>query len=203
MAFVLPAIAAMASSATAAAGTAAAASIPSWVGYASVGASLASGAVGAYGSIMQGQAAADAANYNAEVAKQNANIATQKAGIAGQTGEAQAAMQEQKTRATVGAIKAGQAASGLEVDTGSAVDVRSSAAELGQLDALTVRTNAAKEAYGYTTQATSDMAQSQLDKYEAATAGTAGAIGAGSSLLGGVGSAATNWAKFQMQGAFG
>lgn len=187
-------------SAAIAGGGAAASTIPGWVGLASLGASAIGGAAGAYGSYMQGQATAGAAKYNAAISKEQAALSEQKATMAGQAGEQQAAMQEQKTRATVGAIKAAQAGSGLEVDVGSAPDVRASAAELGQLDALTIRSNAAKEAYGYRTQAVSEKAQSALDEFEAKSASEAGTIGAASTFLGGLGSAATNWAKYQMAG---
>lgn len=177
--------------------------VPAWVGYASLGASALGGVTGAVGAYQQGQAEAGAARYNASMARQNAAIAEQNAAIAGQSGEQQAAMQEQKTRATVGAIKAGQAAAGVDVSTGSAVDVRSSAAELGELDALTVRSNAAREAFGYRQQAVGMKAESALDEYQAETAGTAGEIGAASTLLGGLGSAASKYYAYKLQGGFG
>jgi len=179
------------------------ASAPAWMGYASLGASALGGVTGAVGAYQQGQAEAGAARYNAALAKENAAVAQQNAVIASQSGEQQAAMQEQRTRATVGAIKAGQAASGIDVSTGSAVDVRSSAAELGELDALTVRSNAAREAFGYTQQAAGMKAQSALDEYQAETAATAGEIGAASTLLGGVGSAASKYYAYKLQGGFG
>jgi metal-dependent amidase/aminoacylase/carboxypeptidase family protein len=141
-------------------------------------------------------AQSSAAKFNSEVAAENATLANQQATTAIQAGEQQAAMSQQKTRATVGAIEAGQAAGNIDVNSGSAVDVRSSASELGELDALTVRSNAARTAFGYETQAAADTGQSQLENYESDAATTAGDIGAGSSLLGGLSSAGTNYAKF-------
>lgn len=136
------------------------------------------------GSIAQGNAAADSAKYNAQVQSNNAQIALQNATLAGQKGAANAAIEQQKTRATVGAIKAAQAANGIDLSSGSAVDVRSSAAELGQLNAITVRSNAAREAYGYQTQSSSHMAQSQLDRQEAKYDAASGYLEAGGTLLG-------------------
>lgn len=156
-------------------------------------------AVSAYGQYESGQAQKASANYNSEVAANNASIAEQTANRAAQAGEAQAEATSQKTRATVGAITANQAAGNIDVNSGSALDVQSSAKELGELDALTVRSNAAKTAYGYQTQSTSDTGQSQLDAFQAANAGTAGEIGAGASILGGVSSAAGNYGKFLLQ----
>lgn len=147
-------------------------------------AGLASSGLSAYSSVQQGKQAATAANYNASVAANNAQIATQNATVAGQVGAEQTAIEQQKTRAAIGGIKAAQAASGIDVNSESAVDVRSSAEELGQLNAITVRSNAARTAYGYQTQAQSDTSQSQLDQQEAGYDKTAGYDKAATTLLG-------------------
>lgn len=164
--------------------------------------SLGSAAVGAYGAYQTGQAEKASALYNAKAALQNAQMAKTNAGLASEAGATQANMSEQRTRATVGAIKANQAASGVDVNSGSAVDVRSSAAELGELDALTVRSNATKEAYGYQTQAHNFETQSGLDKFEAANDATAGMINASSTFLGGAGNAANEYVNYRMAGGF-
>ena len=167
----------------------------------STAATVASTAVSAYGSMKQGQAASQAANYNAQVQDQTAQIQKQNATWAAQAGEVQAAAQAQRTRAQVGAIKAAEGADNIDVNSGSAVDVRSSAKELGELSALNIRSNAAREAYGYETGAWSANSQAALDQADAAYAQQAGEIGAGGDLLGGVGGAATNWSKYlQLQG---
>jgi hypothetical protein len=157
---------------------------------------VAGAAITGYGEYEQGQAAKKSANYNSEIAANNATIAQQTATRAANAGEEQAAVSEQKTRATVGAIKANQAAGNIDVNSGSAVDVRSSAEELGELDALTVRSNAAKTAYGYQTQAASYTAQSQLDKFQGNNAAIAGDIGAAGSILGGVSGAAGAYGNY-------
>lgn len=159
-------------------------------------ATIGSAVIGGIGAISQGQAASASANYNAQVAANNAKIAQQNATWAAQQGETQAATQEAKTRATVGAEKAAQAASGIDVNSGSAVDVRSSAAALGELNALTVRSNAARQAYGYQTQAASDTGQAALDKSQASSASEAGFLNAGTTVLGGLGSAASDYGKY-------
>lgn len=217
MAFVLPiaaeigeAVASVGSTAASAAGSVAA----TGVGAAGVGAATATpyvlsaatlvGSLGqAYGAYEQGQAGKVSEKYNAAVSQQNANVAKQNEAIAGQAGEEQAAMVQQRTRATVGAIRANQAASGIDVNSGSDVDVRSSASELGELDALTVRSNATREAYGYGVQAENFEAQGTLDQFEGENDLKAGEIGAGSTFLSGLGSAANNYARYQMSGGFG
>lgn len=183
--------------------TAAASTAPGWLSAIGSSANLLGGITGALGALQQGQASANSAKYNAEIQKQNAAISRENAAVAGQAGAEQAFQIGSKTRATVGGIKANQAASGIDVNSGSAVDVRSSAAELGELDALTVRSNAAREAYGYQQQASSHDQQSSLDTFEAKNDATAGAINASSTFLGSLGSAADNFTKFQLAGGFG
>lgn len=162
-------------------------------------AGVAGAATGAVGAISSANAASSAATYNSEVAAQNQTIANNNATYASQAGEQQAAISEQKTRAQVGSIKAGQAAGGIDVNSGSAVDVQSSAAQLGELNAITIRSNAARTAYGYQTQAAGYGDQSALDTMEAQNSQTAGEIGASSTILGGLSSASSNWSKYQTQ----
>lgn len=167
--------------------------------YAAIATSVIGAGVGAVGAMNAASAQSKSAEYNAEIATQNQQIATQNATQAAQAGEQQAGVASQKTRAEVGAIKTAQAGSGTSVDSGSNVDVQSSAAALGELNAITIRSNAAKEAYGYQTQSTSFENQSQLDTTQASDATTAGDIGASSTILGGLGSAGSSYAKFLNQ----
>jgi hypothetical protein len=164
-------------------------------------AAIAISAVGAGVSIMgqmsQAKAASNAAKYNAAVATQNAEVQTRNAQMVMQAGQAQVAQQGMKNAAKMGGIIANQAASGLDVNTGSPLDVRSSAAELGQLDALTVRSNAVKEAYGHEVAAVNSTAQAGLDTMQSKAASQAGTIGAVGTFLGAAGSAASSWAKWQ------
>lgn len=139
----------------------------------------------AYGQTKQAGANAATDTYKAQVAENNAAIATQQAQWAGEEGDQSASAAALKTRATEGGIEANQAASGIDVNTGSAVQVQDSARILGKLDALTIRSNAARQAYGYQVEATNQTAQSQLDKFAAKNDIEAGEIGAGSTILGG------------------
>lgn len=156
--------------------------------------------VGALGAIQQGKAAKASATYNAEVATNNANIAKQNASFAAQEGTANTEAAQMQSRAKVGAIAANQGASGVDVNSGSSLDVRSSAAELGELNALTVRSNAARQVYGYQTEGENYQAQAGLDTAQAANAMPAADIGAASSLLGGVGSTASTYSNFLQKG---
>lgn len=143
------------------------------------------------------------AAYNAQVAANNQLIAQENSRLASAAGNQQATIEGQKTRAAVGGIKAQQAASGIDVNRGSAVDVRSSAAELGELNALTVRSNAARQAYGYDVQAASAGGQAGLDSAMAGNAANAGRINQISSLLAGASSAGSQFATGKRLGLFG
>ena len=147
-------------------------------------------AAGVAGSIQQGQSQAAMAKYESQVASNNAKIAQQNAAQAGQAGENQAGQSEMKTRAQVGAIKASQAANGLDINSGSSLDVQSSAAEMGEQNAITIRSNAARTAYGYEQQAQNFQTQSELDKMQANNDEISSFTNAGSTLLGGAGKAA-------------
>jgi hypothetical protein len=156
-----------------------------------VGGQLLGAGISAYGAYESGQANAAALNYQAQVAEYNAGQARQNAQWEMQAADTSAINSELKTRAAVGATKAGQAASGIDVNSGSAPEVRAGMAEFGMLDALNTRSTGARQAYGYEVAATSDEAQAALDKAEASQAKTAGGISAISSLISGASGAAS------------
>ena len=160
--------------------------LPAIAAVASIGGTI----MTAVGASQRGQAESQAAQYNANIANQNAQIATQNATYAAQAGQAQEAQAQAKTKAQIGAIQASQAANGLDVNSGSNLDVQSSAAQTGQLNALTIRANTAKQVYGYQTQSWNSEQQAALDNSNASYASTAGDIGVASSLLSGIGSTA-------------
>lgn len=163
-------------------------------------AATAAGAVtSAAGAMEQGAAGQAAANYQAAVAANNAKIANQNAAWDIQSGEIQAANRGLRARAQVGAQKASQGAGGVDVNTGSASDVRAGTAEMGMLDALTIRSNAARQAYSAEVQGVSDTAQSQLDIMQGEQSEKAGDIGAATSLLNGVSTVGSKYALWQKQ----
>jgi hypothetical protein len=142
-------------------------------------------------------------NYQAGVAKINAQIAQQNADYATAAGEVSAQTSGMGTRAQIGTEKTQQSASGLDVNSGSAVDVRASTAELGQHDEATIRANAARTAYGYQTQKTGFLASAAMDSMAASNTHTATDFAIGSSLLGGATSVSDKWMKFSNAGLIG
>lgn len=149
----------------------------------------------AVGAIQQGSALSAMANYQSQVSANNAQIAGQYAQQATQTGELQSYEEGLKQRQQQQAITSGIAAGGVNVNTGSARQVRESQAELGQLDVEQVRQSAALQAYGYQTQQVGFQAQSQLETAQAGFEQTAG-------WLKGIGSLVTGAADFGALGGF-
>lgn len=148
-------------------------------------AALASAGVSAFGQIKEGKATQAADNYQAQVATNNAAIATQKANWAAEEGEQNTSKSQMDTAAKVGAIKANQAASGVTVGEGSSADVVQSARTAGMLDAMTIRSNAAREAYGFQVDSSNQTAQAGLDRAAGKNAVKASKIGAAATILGG------------------
>lgn len=154
---------------------------------------------GASGAKAEGKANSEAAMYAAQVAKNNQQIALQNKAWAASEGNAAVEQAQMATRAKIGAITANQGASGVNINSGSSVDVRSSAAETGQLSAINIRSAAARQAYGFENEAQGDAAQAALDKANASNAITAGNTKAESTLLGGLGSAGANFGNYLSQ----
>lgn len=171
-----------------------------WAAVAAVAAVAATG-VEVYGQIEQGKANARAANYSAQVSRNNATIADQNAAYATQAGSEAATAESLKGGARIARIKTAQAANGLDVNSGSAVDVRAGQAETNKLDTLTTQHNALLQAYGYKTQATGDTAQAGLYQQQANEAPTAAGLGAAGTLLGNASSLGFRWAQMQGGGA--
>lgn len=149
--------------------------------------------VSAAGKLFGGLSASNAAKYQAAVAQNNAIIARQNAEYATQAGQAEAEKSSMRGAANLASIKTGQAASGINVNTGSAVDVQESAREVNKLDTDTTLNNAALKAYGYRTQATGFEAETKLDKSAATSDLIGGGLGAAGSLLGDASSLSFKW----------
>jgi hypothetical protein len=170
------------------------------IGEAALAMSAAGAASGAAGSIFGGMAQSGMANYQSQIATINAQIAKQNAAYDVAVGETQAQQQGMKIRAQIGATRAQQGASGLDVNSGTNVSVRASEAEIGSYDQSLIRSNASKAAYGDEVISMQDTAQSQLDQMAASNYSTAGYIGAATSILGGAGSFGSKYLQMQKMG---
>jgi hypothetical protein len=129
------------------------------------------------GAGMSAYSQAQSADYNAAVARNNQVIMNRNASIALQQGTVAEENQRLKTGSTIGAMESQQAASGVNPNSGSALNVRSSAAETGELDALTIRSNANMQNWNFKNQANEYAGAASLDLAQ-------GQWGVASSILG-------------------
>lgn len=149
------------------------------------------------GALLEGFGGGAANDFQAQIAARNAQIAKMNSGYAVQAGE-QAMLNEQlKTRAQIGQTKAVQAASGIDVNTGSAKAVQESERLLGRLDAMTIRSNAARQAYGYDIEAGTQRARSQMYRRAGTLSRVGGLVDAGATLLEGASSSSRQHRMWQ------
>jgi hypothetical protein len=164
------------------------------------------GAIGAFGTYEGMQSQSANAAFQAQVAANSAAIARTNYKLQIESGEGQVANREMELRSQVGTQKAGQAASGIDVNSGSAAASRAGTAEVGTLDALTIRSNAARAAYGYSVAATGDTAESELLTRESQQASSMAPIAATGSLLSSYSTLGKNYGQYANAGgnpAFG
>ncbi len=110
---------------------------------------------GAFSSYMQGKA-------QRYISRANANIADMQARDALKRGHEAEGISRQRTKKLIGSQRAALAAQGIRVDSGSALDVQLEAGDIGELDALTIKNNALREAFGFQTEAANASMQGRL-----------------------------------------
>ncbi len=144
---------------------------------------------------MNAQAAAGAqANYMAQLARQRQQVADQQARDARQRGDVAVQRQRDLTAQRIGTQTAALAAQGTDLE-GSPTDILGDTARAGEHDALTLKANAAREAWGYRVQGAGFGADAALQGSFRPSY-----LGAGASLLSGASSLADKWARFQWPG---
>ncbi|KIQ60177.1 hypothetical protein RL74_06700 [Pseudomonas fluorescens] len=146
-----------------------------WMALIPVAISLVGGMMGAQNARQEGAYSAGMLNRNAALKEQ----AAQESIFAGDTS---ADWQRVRTGQAVGTQRSVQAANGIDVNSGSAAQLQDDTAMIGELDALTIQNNAAREAYGYRIQADQD----RMNAVQTVTNAGNKATG---SILGGLGSA--------------
>lgn len=147
----------------------------------------------AYGQYQEGQAAADASKYQAQVAKNNALAADYAGQDAKDRGRQAELAQRQRTAQIMGTQRAGAASRGVQIDSGSAADEQVDTAGLGELDALMIRSNAEREALGFYNEAGEFRGESRLRKAAAKSQSRGALLGSTSTLLTGGASVADKW----------
>jgi hypothetical protein len=168
--------------------------------YVAVGVAIVAAVAGGVSSYMQAQSAEDAAKFNQKVAEQNSQLAKQQGIAASQA-------QDRQARQKIGAMTAAMGASGLDIGSGSALDVLADSERTAKLDKLTVIWNSQAQAGGYQNSATLDGMQADSAStaktfalintgLSVASAGARGYGGGGNALpssLSGGGGYSSNW----------
>lgn len=158
--------------------------------------------LGAAGAIQQGQAAADAAEYNAKVGEMNAKLSERRARDAIERGAAEEQRKRMEVQKIMGDQRVAAAANGVDLSFGSPLDTIMDTAMLGELDALTIRSNTYREAHDRKVDAANQRAGAELNRMEGRAAKTAGYLSAAGTILGGAGKAFGNWQETRRQPAW-
>jgi hypothetical protein len=104
--------------------------------------------------LYQADAAKKAGEAQNTIAQRNAELEDYKGKMAVNIGAVAEENHRAKVRQMVGSQRATLAANGVDLGSGTALDLIGETAEFGEADALTIRYNAAREAWGYGTNAT-------------------------------------------------
>lgn len=155
-------------------------------------------AIMAAGAYMQANAAKNAAKsqknayeYQAAVSRNNAKIAEWQAQNEIAKGQQAEIEQRRKTAALKGGQTASLAARGLDISSGSALNILTDTDYMGEQDALTIRDNAAKSAWSARLQSQNESNNAAMMSSAASGISPSGAFT--SSLLGSAGSVAGSW----------
>lgn len=164
------------------------------------GASMGLSAVGTltkmFGGNAEAEAAAKAHSFKAGMARQNARILRQNADWTMETGERNARISGLTTGFQIGKQKVVQAASGFDINSGTAEEVRESQRKAGMEDQSQIRLESGRKALGFRNAAAGTEAEAAMEDYAAENARKAGKVSMLSTLLGGATSVAEKWTKF-------
>lgn len=156
----------------------------------------------AFGQLKEGQAGAAQYRYKSGMALLNRDLAKQTADYTRKMGEVQAGESGLKSRFQMGKITTAQAQSGIDINSGSAVGVRSSQTKIAQIDQSLIRANAARRAYGYDVEASKLESESSMDLAAGENIKSASKLAAATSILGGASSVADKWSQASQYGLY-
>lgn len=111
---------------------------------------------------LQSEAIRSKGDYDARMARLNSQISGIQATEAMERGDIAAGHVLDSTRHLIGAQRAAGAAQGLDVNSGSLNELQQNARTMGDLDALTVKNNAWREAWGYRVDAQNEESKAEM-----------------------------------------
>lgn len=139
------------------------------------------------GQRQQANALDKAGAYSRAAFDENARLAEQQAADALAQGKTAELRQRTAGRQFRGAQRARLAAQGIDISSGSAADVQAETVAMSELDALTIRNNARRAAYGYQVQAGDLRRQGALAELSARNQASALRTASYGTLLTGIG----------------
>jgi hypothetical protein len=165
-------------------------------------ATVASTVMSVGGAVMQGMAQSQAAEYQAQVARNNAEIARNNqitsennARATEAAGAARADQEAIATREMVGKQKAAAAASGLDVNSGTPVDITSGTAGMGMWSGLNIRDETNRRASALRSQGHGFGMQAENFGVQASAADSASSSAMTGGILGGIGAGVKGYAQ--------
>lgn len=161
------------------------------------GLQIAGAVSGAYGAYQQSKATKAAYDYQAAVNRNNAQIAEWQAADAIARGQKSEQAQRLKAAQLKGSQRAALAARGVALDEGSPLNILDDTDYMNELDALTIRDNAAREAWGLRSQAAGYSSDASMLSARANAESPMGA--AFDTLLTGAVTVADSWSRRKLK----
>ncbi len=118
-----------------------------------LGSQVAQAGAGVANGVTQSNAIRAQASYDRAAAEENAKLIDRQAQDAADRGAQDVTLIGNRGKQIIGTQRARLAAQGIDVTSGSALDVQTDAAVMSEMDKLTAKNNAAREVYGYRSQA--------------------------------------------------
>ena len=161
--------------------------------------------VGGALNVVNNQAQANAqkaqSRYQQQVAQNNRLLAERAARDAVARGQELENRQRSATQQAIGASRASAAARGVEVDTGSQLEQQVDIAEIGEVEALTVRDNARREEFALRQQASDFDQEAQFASAQRSQINKQLPLNIAGSLLNTGSQVASQWYAFRQTGA--
>lgn len=160
-----------------------------------IAASIAGTAISAMGAIQQANATASAERYNEQVARNNAQTAEANQHDAMRRAQGEIDKVRLKQGQLAGKQTVAMAANGVDLASGSPLDILGDTAMMGEMDALTAKNNSDREARNFEVQKNNFLDEANLHSMKASSARSAGTLAAVGTALTGLGSVSGEWYK--------
>lgn len=164
----------------------------SYVAVAAIAVGVIGAGIAAYSTYSQGQAQRKQSAYNALIAQQNANLAAKKAEMTRTATELEAERFRKQTKAFKAAQQVGYAKAGVQM-AGTPVLTAAETQRQADIDELAIRYAGSVELSNVLAEQARQEQTAVLMQMQGKQASRAGSLGAGASLLTGLGQAGTNY----------